>query len=53
VTGTVIGRGQVAISVAPPRPAAADTTSSLRSDQTAAPVAIAANSNPPAAPKAE
>ena len=53
VTGTVIGRGQVAISVATPRPAAADTTSSLRSDQTAAPVAIAANSNPPAAPKAE
>jgi flagellar basal body P-ring formation protein FlgA len=54
VTGTVIGRGQVAISVATPRPAAAaDTTSSLQSDQTAAPVAVAATSNPPAAPKAE
>jgi flagellar basal body P-ring formation protein FlgA len=53
VTGTVIGRGQVAISVATPRPAAADTTSSLRPDQTAAPVAVAANSNPSAAPKAE
>jgi flagella basal body P-ring formation protein FlgA len=54
VTGTVIGRGQVTISVATPRAAAtAETTSSLRSDQTATPVAIAATSNPPAAPKAE
>jgi flagella basal body P-ring formation protein FlgA len=52
VTGTVIGRGQVAISVATPRsPAMADATS--EPDRTAAPVALAATNNPPAAPKAE
>ena len=54
VSGTVIGRGQVAISVATPRLAAtADATSSPHSDQTAAPVALAASNNSPAAPKAE
>jgi flagella basal body P-ring formation protein FlgA len=56
VVGTVIGRGQVAISVATPRlPATADATSSLppdqtssiQSDQTARPVAVA-NAAPPA-----
>jgi len=54
VTGTVVGRGQVAVSVATPRLAAtADVTSSVEPEQTAAPVALAASNNPPAAPKAE
>jgi flagella basal body P-ring formation protein FlgA len=53
VTGTVIGRGQVAISVATPRPAAtAEAAPFPHSDQTAA-VALAAGNIPPAAPKAE
>ncbi len=61
VTGTVIGRGQVSISVATPRLApVADAApslpphrmSSLRSDETAAPVAVA-TATPSAAPKAE
>src|SRR3954451_2539334 len=53
VTGTVIGRGQVAISVATPRPAATAEAAPLpHSDQTAA-VALAAGNIPPAAPKAE
>jgi flagellar basal body P-ring formation protein FlgA len=54
VTGTVIGRGQVAISVAMPRPAAiAQASSSFQSDQTAAAVALAAGNNQPVAAKAE
>jgi flagella basal body P-ring formation protein FlgA len=54
VTGVVIGRGQVAISVATPRPAAtADVTSSLHQEQTAAPVALAASNTSPAVEKAE
>ncbi len=54
VSGTVIGRGQVAVSVATPRlPATADVTSSLQSNQAAAPVALAAGNNPPVAPKTE
>jgi flagella basal body P-ring formation protein FlgA len=54
VTGTVIGRGQVAISVAMPRPAAiAGASSSIQSDQTTAAVALAAANNPPVAAKAE
>jgi flagellar basal body P-ring formation protein FlgA len=54
VTGTVIGRGQVAISVAMPRAAAiAEASSSLQPDQTAAAVALAAGKNPTAAAKAE
>ena len=54
VTGTVIGRGQVAISVATPRlPATADATSSLPSEQPAASVAVAASNTTPVAPKAE
>ena len=53
VTGTVIGRGQVAISVATPRPAATAEAAPLpHSDQTAA-VALAAGNIPPAAPKVE
>jgi flagella basal body P-ring formation protein FlgA len=53
VSGVVTGRGQVSISVATPRPAASETTSSLQPDETAAPVAVAASNSPPAAPKAE
>ena len=56
VTGTVIGRGQVAITVATPRlparAAAPDQTSSISPDRAAAPVAVAATTSP-AAPKAE
>ena len=54
VSGTVIGRGQVSISVATPRlSASAERTSSVSSDQTAAPVALAASSPPSAASKPE
>ena len=68
VTGTVIGRGQVAISIAMPRaPATSDATpspspdrtSSIPSDKAAAPVALANAAPPavaitsPAAPKTE
>jgi flagellar basal body P-ring formation protein FlgA len=54
VTGTVIGRGQVAISVATPRPAAvADATSLPAPDQAAVPVALAATNNSPSALKTE
>lgn len=54
VAGTVVGRGQVSISVATPRlPAGNDTTSSLAPGQSAVPVAIAANSNSHPASKAE
>ncbi len=54
VSGTVIGRGQVAISVATPRLAAApDATSSLQDGEAAVPVSLAASTAPPAAPKSE
>jgi flagellar basal body P-ring formation protein FlgA len=54
VSGVVIGRGQVSISVATPRlPAPFDTTSSIGPDTTAAPVSVAATSNPSVAPKPE
>jgi flagella basal body P-ring formation protein FlgA len=54
VSGTVIGRGQVSISVATPRPLpASDTTSSIAPNETAAPVAVAASDHPSAAPKTE
>ncbi len=54
VSGTVIGRGQVSISVATPRlPAGSDTTSSLAPAETAVPVAVAANSNSQSRSKAE
>ena len=54
VSGVVIGRGQVSISVATPRSAAAsETTSSLQPDETASAVAVAAGNVPPTAPKAE
>src|SRR5258707_12565215 len=48
VSGTVIGRGQVSISVATPRPAAAlETTSSIAPDEPAAQVALATSNNNP------
>lgn len=54
VSGIVVGRGQVSISVATPRLAApADKTSALEPGETAMPVAVAANSNSYPAPKAE
>jgi len=58
VSGVVVGRGQVSISVPTPRlPAAAETTSSLAPRETAAPVAVAAVSTSQVAqhvaPKAE
>jgi flagella basal body P-ring formation protein FlgA len=52
VSGVVIGRGQVAVTVATPRTEPVETTSSLGAAQQAAPLALA-NANPPAAPKAE
>lgn len=54
VSGTVIGRGQVSISVATPRlPTATDTSSTIGSVEKAAPVSLAASNNSPAAPKPE
>lgn len=44
ISGTVIGRGQVSISVVPLRPAATDTTSALQPDRASAAVALAAGS---------
>jgi flagella basal body P-ring formation protein FlgA len=53
VSGVVIGRGQVAVTVATPRASApTETTSSLGAAQQAVPVALA-NANPPAIPTAE
>jgi flagella basal body P-ring formation protein FlgA len=52
VSGTVIGRGQVSISVATPRLSAASDASST-TGSTAAPVSVAASNTSPAAPKAE
>jgi flagella basal body P-ring formation protein FlgA len=51
VTGVVVGRGQVTVSVAPPR-AAPETTSSLNAAPSAAPVSVAIV-NPQAAAKTE
>jgi flagella basal body P-ring formation protein FlgA len=54
VSGVVIGRGQVSISVATPRSAAApETTSSLQPEETASPVSVAASSLSPVSPKTE
>jgi flagellar basal body P-ring formation protein FlgA len=54
VYGVIIGRGQVAISIATPRtPAAADTSSAIGATETAAPVSVAAGNNAQASPKAE
>ena len=54
VSGVVVGRGQVSISIATPRPAATpDTTSSLQPNETATPVAVAAGNASSAASKTE
>jgi flagella basal body P-ring formation protein FlgA len=54
VFGTVIGRGQVAITIATPRlPAATDASSTIGSTETAAPVSVAATSNAQTSPKTE
>ena len=54
VTGTVIGRGQVMISVATPRAAVtADASSPPQQDRPAATIGLAAGNNQPAASKAE
>jgi flagella basal body P-ring formation protein FlgA len=50
VTGTVIGRGQVAIQVATPQAPATDNTASLAPEQTPAPVSVATSSAPSVAP---
>jgi len=42
VSGTVIGRGQVAIQVATPRPPATDNTASIAPEETPAAVSVAA-----------
>ena len=54
VSGVVIGRGQVSISVATPRLApASDETSTIGSTAPAAPVAVASGNNSSVSPKAE
>ncbi len=54
ISGVVVGRDQVAITVATPRlPAAADASSTVGSAETAAPVAVAAGNNSQVSPKAE
>jgi flagella basal body P-ring formation protein FlgA len=54
VSGVVIGRGQVAISVATPRlPAATEEPTAVGSVEPAAPVSVAASNNSSAAPKTE
>jgi flagella basal body P-ring formation protein FlgA len=54
VSGLVIGRGQVAISIATPRlPTAAETTSTIGATEAAAPVSVAASNNAQISPKAE
>jgi flagella basal body P-ring formation protein FlgA len=54
VSGVVVGRGQVSISVATPRLLPpSDKTSALEPAETAAPVSLAANSNSHPAPKTE
>ncbi len=54
VTGVVIGREQVAISIATPRLRAAPiASSSIESNETTASVSLAASNNSPVAPKAE
>lgn len=54
VFGVIVGRGQVAISIATPRLAAAtETTSTIGAAETAVPVSIAASNNAQVSPKAE
>jgi flagella basal body P-ring formation protein FlgA len=53
VTGVVVGRGQVAISVATPRPDAADASSTVGALETAPQVSLAAGNTTQASPKTE
>jgi flagella basal body P-ring formation protein FlgA len=53
VSGLVIGRDQVAISIATPRLPARDATSTIGATETAAPVSVAATSNAQTSPKPE
>lgn len=53
VSGVVVGRDQVAISIATPHLPASDTTSSLGAAETEAPVSVASRNNAPTTPKAE
>jgi flagella basal body P-ring formation protein FlgA len=54
ISGVVIGRGQVAITVATPRlPATADATSTTDAIEPAAPVSVATTNNSQTSPKAE
>jgi flagella basal body P-ring formation protein FlgA len=53
VSGTVVGRGQVSISVATPRPEAADASSTVGAADTAPHVSLAAGNNVQASPKTE
>jgi flagella basal body P-ring formation protein FlgA len=54
VSGVVIGRGQVAITIATPRlPPAIDASSAVGSAEPAAPVAVAAGNSSQVSPKAE
>jgi flagella basal body P-ring formation protein FlgA len=53
VSGVVIGRGQVSITVAMPPRRNSDTTSSLRPDETASPVSVAAGNLSSVASKTE
>jgi flagella basal body P-ring formation protein FlgA len=54
VSGVIVGRGQIAISVATPRlTAAAETSSTIGSVETAAPVSVTASNNARVSPKAE
>jgi flagella basal body P-ring formation protein FlgA len=54
VSGVVVGRDQVAVTVAVPRlPPAGDASSAIGSTETTAPVAVAAGNNSQASPKPE
>jgi flagella basal body P-ring formation protein FlgA len=53
VSGLVIGRDQVAISIATPRLPARDATSTIGATETAAPVSVAATSTAQTSPKPE
>jgi flagellar basal body P-ring formation protein FlgA len=53
VYGVIVGRAQVAISIATPRVAATDSSSTIGAAETAAPLSIAANNHAQVSPKAE
>jgi flagella basal body P-ring formation protein FlgA len=53
VTGVVVGRDQVSISIATPHHPPSDNTSQLGAAETEAPVSVASRNNAPTTPKAE